>query len=214
MDKNWRNHAIALAAMFQACKSVEQLAKTGYLKTSTFETAVDSLFAVNPESVESVFGGIVHLSDGFEIAVDILNNHRDPRNRDILRYILGAMHLQKVLSRRSEVLYVISNRLEKAKEQAEHFDNTHENVIANIAEIYSDTISKFNHRIHVTGEYSYLQQQRIANQIRVLLFGAIRAATLWRQIGGSRWHFLFYRSRLAAEAKELHKLSLEQQIRH
>lgn len=207
MDKSWHNHVIALAGLFQACKAVEQLAKTGYLKPPIFETAVRSLFATNPATAEDVFGDIRQLEDGFEVLKDVLENHRHVRNRDVLRYALGVLHLQKILSRRSEVLYIIGNRLEKAREQSEHFNLTHENVIANIAEIYTDTISKFNYRIQVTGEFSYLQQQRIANQIRVLLFAAIRAATLWRQVGGSRWQFLLYRARLADEAEILYRQS-------
>ncbi len=207
MKKSWQNHVIALAGIFQACKCVEQLAKTGYLKTDSFETAVQSLFETNPESAEAVFGSLPRLEEGLELLKDVLENHRDSRNRDVLRYALGAIHLQGMLAKRKEVLYVIGNRLEKAQEQAQHFSLTHENVISNIADIYTDTISKFNYRIQVTGDYNYLQQQRVANQVRVLLLAAIRAATLWRQVGGSRWHFLFYRSKLAEQASELYQQS-------
>ncbi len=203
----WHNHVVALAGIFQACKTVEQLAKTGYLKTDSFKTAVNSLFETQPDSVESVFGSIHQLEEGFETLIDVLQHHRDMKNRDLLRYALGVLHLQKILSRRKELLYVIGNRLEKAKEQVEHFDLTHDNVIANIADIYMDTISKFSYRIQVTGDYNYLQQQRVANQIRVLLLAAIRAATLWRQVGGSRWQFLFYRAKLVENAEELYKQS-------
>lgn len=207
MEKSWHNHVVALAGIFQACKTVEQLAKTGYLKTAAFETAIRSLFETNPVSAEAVFGDIPNLEEGFEVLKDVLQNHRDLRNRDLLRYSLGVLHLQKILARRSDVLYIIGNRLQKAQEQSTHFGLTHDNVVANIAEIYTDTISKFNYRIQVTGELNYLQQQRVANQVRVLLFGAIRAATLWRQVGGSRWQFLVYRAKLADKAEELFKLS-------
>ena len=116
---------------------------------------------------------------------------------DLLRYMLSVMHLQKRLARRDDVLSVISQRLNQVETQVAHFGTTHENVVSNIADIYTDTISKFQYRIQVTGEYHYLQQARVAGQIRVLLLAAIRAITLWRQIGGSRWHLLFYRNRVA-----------------
>ncbi len=203
MERSWRNLAIALAGALQSIKLVEQLAKTGYLKTEPFETAVKSLLVQNPNTTEDVFGGVQNLHDGLELLDQLLGNHRDPRNADTLRYLLGVLHLQKKLSRRSEVLYIIGTRLEKVETQVEHFGYTHDNVVANIADIYSDTISKFQYRIQVTGEYHYLQQQRVANQIRTLLLAAIRAATLWRQIGGNRWQLLFYRSRLAETTSEL-----------
>lgn len=187
----------------QAIKLVEQLAKTGYLQTEQFETAVRSLLDQNPATTESVFGGVKHLRDGLELLEQLLHNHREPRNADVLRYLLGVLHLQKKLARRKDLLYVIGNRLEKAAGQVAHFGFTHDNVIANIADVYSDTISKFQFRIQVVGEYHYLQQQRVANQVRTLLLCAIRAATLWRQVGGSRWQLLFYRRKLRACAIDL-----------
>lgn len=196
--KTWRDIAIALAGAAQAVNLVEKLAKTGYLNTDEFETAVKSLFEQSPTSSEAVFGGVHQLRNGLEVLEDLLNRHRDPKNADVLRYLLGVMHIQKRLARRSEMLYVIGNRLEKAEAQAQHFNLTHDNVISNIADIYADTISKFQYRIQVTGEYSYLQQPRLASQVRVLLLAAIRAITLWRQMGGSRWQLLIYRSKIVA----------------
>lgn len=203
MQKSLHDIVIALAGGVQAIGVVEQLAKTGYLRTAEYETAVKSLFERNPNATVDVFGGEDMLADGFDKLHELLNNHRDPRNSDLLRYILGAMHLQKRLSRRSDMLYVIANRLEKAEQQAMHFDFSHDNVASNIADIYTDTISKFPYRIQISGEYSYLQQTRVANQIRTLLLAAIRAFTLWRQVGGSRWQILLKRAKLAEEAARL-----------
>ncbi len=207
MQKSWRNITIALAGVIQAANLVEQVAKTGYLNTEEFETAVQSLLTQTSDDTESVFGGVHQVRHGLEILGDLLQDHRNPKYSDVLRYVLGVMHLQKRLARRSDVLYVIGNRLDKANDQVQHFSPTHDNVISNIADIYSDTISKFQYRIQVMGEYSYLQQPRVANQVRVLLLAAIRAATLWRQVGGSRWQLIFYRNRLKASAEELIKAS-------
>ena len=153
------------------------------------------------------------VEEGFEILVELIRNHRAPKNADILRYVLGVMHLQRRLSRRSEMLYIIGNRLESANKQVEHFGVSHDNVIANLAEIYTDTISKLPYRIQVTGEFEYLQQARVANQVRVLLLAAIRATTLWRQNGGSRWQLIFNRSKLANEASEFIR-EIKNQILH
>lgn len=203
MEKTWRNIAIALAGAAQAVSLVEQLAKTGYLRSDEFETAVTSLFEQNPPNTEAVFGSATNIRQGIQVLLNLLENHRDPKNADALRYMLGVIHIQKRLSRRNEVLQIIGTRLEKAEYQIQHFGNTHENVISNIADIYTDTISKFQYRIQVTGEYSYLQQPRLAAQVRVLLLAAIRAITLWRQIGGSRWQLLFYRNKITGECKTL-----------
>lgn len=205
MDKSWRNIAIALAGMTQCAVLVEELAKTGYLKTGEFETAVASLINQNPTSAEDVFGSVAALREGLERLHELLQNHRDPEHADVLRYVLGIVHLQKRLAKRKDVLYVIGNRLDKVRHQIDHFGPGHDNVVSNIADVYTDTISKFPYRIQVTGEYSYLQQSRVAAQIRTLLLAGIRAATLWRQLGGSRWHMLFYRSQLTAATDELRR---------
>ncbi len=205
MQKSWRDIALALSGLVQCALQVEELAKTGYLKTEQFETAVKSLLNQNPSSSEEVFGGVEALAEGLEALQAMLENHRDPKHADTLRYVLGVIHLQGKLSKRKDMLHIIGNRLEKAQHQVEHFGYSHENVIGNIAEIYTDTISKFPFRIQVTGEFNYLQQNRVASQIRCLLLAAIRSATLWRQVGGTRWHMVFYRSKVLNAVLELRK---------
>lgn len=208
---SWRELTFAFGGVVHAARQVAQLAKTGYLNTDQFEVSVNSLFQRNPQNTEEVLSGGAHMDEAFEVLRELLNNHRDVRNSDVLRYTLGIVHLQKKLSRRKEMLYVIGNRLEQAEKQAHHFGVTHDNVIGNIADVYTDTLSKFPYRIQVTGEYSYLQQPRVANQVRVLLLAGIRSATLWRQLGGTRLHLLFYRKPMAEAAdnwyRELRRLS-------
>ena len=203
MTDTWRDTSIALAGALQCIQLVEELAKTGYLKSDQFEVAVKSLFIQSPESTESVYGGVQHLRMGLETLRDLLENHKSPKHGDKIRYLLGIIHLQKRLMSKPDLLDVISSRLEKAKSQAKHFNETHDNVVANIAGIYLDTVSKFNFRIQVAGEYTYLQQQRVADQVRTLLLAAIRSAILWRQVGGSRWHLIFYRSKLSKAVEGL-----------
>ena len=103
------------------------------------------------------------------------------------------------------MLNIIGERLDKSLTQLEMFGPTHENTLANLAEIYTDTISTFRFRIQVTGEHQHLQQPRVANQVRVLLLCAIRAAILWHQVGGRRWHLLIYRKNISAALSQLIK---------
>lgn len=187
----------------QAIALVEQLAKTGYLKTEEFRCCINSLFVTSPESCEEVFGSVAALQYGAERLESLFASLRSPENTDALRYLFGVMHLQKKLKRKTDVMSVIGSRLEKTERQAEHFDTIHDNVIANIADIYSDTISTFRYRIQVTGEFSYLQQARIAQQIRALLLSAIRAITLWDQLGGKRWQLVIHSRKVIAASRDL-----------
>lgn len=204
LKSTWKEVSIALAGILQAATQVEELAKTGYLKTDEFEVAVRSLFINQPNNTLEVFGGdIAALQSGLEKLEEMLTQYKRAPSTDLFRYALGVMHIQKRLSRKKSVLGVISERLERAQVQSEHFGYTHDNLIRNIADIYSDTISKFQYRIQVTGNYNYLQQDRVANQVRTLLLAGIRAAILWRQLGGNRWQFLFYRKDILDACHEL-----------
>jgi len=53
----------------------------------------------------------------------------------------------------------------------------------------------------VRGAELYLQNPDNQNRIRALLLGGVRAAMLWRQVGGKRRHILFNQRQIAAEAR-------------
>ena len=193
---NWRDQALALAGVFQAAILVERLAKTGTAPAEQLETGVYSLFQQNPETTEDVFGGVEKVLPGLRAARQLLATRTHPEYTDCLRYVLSILYLQRQLAKKPDLLSIIGNRLEKAQLQTDHFGIGHENVSANLASIYSDTLSTFRFRIQVLGDFNFLQQQRIANQIRTMLFAGVRSAMLWRQLGGRRLHLLFQRKKL------------------
>jgi high frequency lysogenization protein len=203
--KNWNDRTIALAGLFQATGLVERLAKTGYVPTDSYRTSIESLFALNPASAIDVYGNnLANLHFGLTLLRDILQEEKgQQRHADALRYSLGILHLQKKLNNRKDMLGVVGSRLQSAGQQAEHFSTTHDNVIANLGDLYSETISTFRFRIQVSGDYNYLQQQRIAHQVRALLLAGIRATTLWRQMGGNRWQLLFNRKKISESVDEM-----------
>ncbi|WP_444939296.1 high frequency lysogenization protein HflD [Microbulbifer sp. JMSA002] len=200
---NWRDQALALAGIFQSATLVERLAKTGTAPQAQLETGVYSLFQLNPDRTEDVFAGAEKLLPGLQVSRQLLQSRQHPEYTDCLRYALSVLYLQRQLSKKGELLSIIGSRLEKAKIQAEHFAPTHENVFSNLASIYSDTLGTFRFRIQVLGDFNFLQQQRVANQIRSMLFAGIRSATLWRQLGGRRLHLLFQRKKLLRATDEL-----------
>ncbi len=204
MANDLKGQTIALAAMFQFSACVELLAKTGQVNSSDFEVAVNSLFNQNPADTLEVYGGIQQLDTGLSFL--IANLSRSPkRSSDCIRYVMGILHLQKQLSKNNSMLDIIAKRLDKSRLQVDHFSITHENVIAGLADIYTDTISTFSFRIQVMGEYQFLQQPRIANQIRTLLFAGVRSAVLWRQLGGNRLKAIYQRTAILTIAQSLQK---------
>ena len=116
--------------------------------------------------------------------------------RDHPRYAEALTYQQRLLEN-------ISQGLERARQQSEHFSLTHENVIANLADTYLNTVSTINPRIMVNGDPHLLQRPDVANRIRALLLAGIRSAVLWRQSGGGRLQLLFKRRAILNEAGSL-----------
>ncbi|HLS98586.1 MAG: high frequency lysogenization protein HflD [Porticoccaceae bacterium] len=202
-----RDQAIALAGVFQACQLVESLATTGSCLPRDFETCIHSLFEQNPPSTLAVFGDIDALWTGLDTLNRVLGATRAEANAPLLRYVLGVFYLQRKLARNPAMLAKVGEGIDRARRQAEHFSRTHPNVIANLADLYLNTLSTFNFRIQVGGMPQHLRQPDIANRIRCLLFAAIRAATLWQQVGGRRHQLVFQRQRLLELARDLRRQS-------
>jgi len=200
----------ALAAIIQSAVLVQKLASSGHVANHDLETAVHSLFEQNPDNISDVYRDLTFLETGLTHLRDIMRRNNVPHGNDIVRYVMGMIHLQKKLMKRSDMLEVIGSRIKQAQIQAEHFDMTHDNVIASLADIYTNTISTFSFRIQVSGDYNYLQQKRIGNQIRVLLFAGIRSAVLWRQLGGNRLQIIINRKIIIETTENLLKQAKQQ----
>lgn len=197
-DNPYHERVIALSALFQACKVVEVLAKTGSAKEDLIEPLYQGVFALNPDTTEDVYGGVRALRPGMQLLWEILTGDRSLQHRDCIRYVLGVMHLQKKLAREEDMMAIIRNRLEHSERHSAHFDEELEiaRLSRVLAGIYQDTASKLSYRIKVTGAMSHLQNTDVADRIRALLLSAIRSAMLWRQLGGNRWQMLFSKGKI------------------
>lgn len=203
-----RDQSIALAGIFQACQLVDNLARTGSIPIDQLNVEINSLLEQNPSSTEAVFSYGEHnaahnLEIGIETIQQLFRDKYKNRRPDTLRYIIGVMHLQRKVAKNTAMLEQIGQGIERAKAQAEHFTLSHDNVIANIADVYQNTISTQRFRIQVSGQANHLQQTSVANRVRCLLFAAIRAAILWQQLGGRRWHFLVFRGHILKHIETL-----------
>ncbi|MCW9012474.1 MAG: high frequency lysogenization protein HflD [Gammaproteobacteria bacterium] len=203
MKHTQEDRTLALAGVFQAAKLVEDIARTGQVSGAAMESCLETLFKFDSASVGNVYGGIAELSTGLKTLIDQMSSDSDKKNMDITRYVISLLHLEKKLSKNKPMLDKMSKGLENTQNQMEYFSLTHENVLANLAGLYQDTISTLMPRIIVQGEQNYLSQQSNANKIRALLLAGIRSAVLWRQCGGNKLQFLFGRKSYLNTSKEL-----------
>ncbi len=207
-----REKTLALAGIFQATSLVKDIAVNGTVDKHDFEICIRSIFETDPESVEAVYGQVEYLRTGLMTLIDQLGENSTQRDIDIARYVISLLHLQRKLSRNKAMLATVANGIERARRQTEHFHITHENVIANLADIYSETISQIPPKIMVSGESQHLSNPDQANKIRALLLAGMRSAVLWAQLGGSRWQILLQRRRIAEEAERIVKQEIQRHL--
>jgi len=203
MPRSMADSTLALAGVFQAAALVKQVACEGRADEDAFETCIHSIFEVNPESTEAVFGGRFKLAGGLRILCEQFGDGDKKAHFDITKYVISIMHLERKLAKRRELLTALADGIERVRGQADHFSTTHENIIAALADLYVNTISTLTPRIMVQGEHSYLSAPANANKVRVLLLAMMRAVVLWRQCGGSRWQLIFRRRQVYNTAKRL-----------
>ena len=196
------NQTIALAGIAQAAALVQQLATTGSADSTALEASIASLFISDEHGVENVYGGLSGLKLGIEQLNDQMTGLKIA-NPEQARYAASLVFLENQLSKQPAMLKTIFTGIERAQSQSEHFGLMHENVLANLGDIYHTTISTLQPRIMVNGEQEYLSRPDIVNKIRSCLLAGIRSAILWRRCGGTRWKFLFYRKKIQAELQKL-----------
>ncbi len=196
------NQTIALAGIAQAAALVQQLATTGSADSSALEASIASLFISDEHGVENVYGGLSGLKLGIEQLNDQMSGLKIA-NPEQARYAASLVFLENQLSKQPAMIKTIFAGIERAQTQSEHFNLLHENVLANLGNLYHTTISTMQPRIMVNGEQEYLSRPDIVNKVRACLLAGIRAAILWKHCGGARWKFLFHRKKIQAELQIL-----------
>ena len=194
---------LALAGLFQATSLVSDIATTGHADQNDMEVCLKSLIELDPDDINSIYGPPVNLTTGLQLIITQLGENDSKPNMDIARYTISLLHLERKLAKQPDMLHIIAEGIKRARGQLEHFPISHENIIANLAAIYSETISQIAPKIMVAGDNTYLGDSLNANRIRALLLCGMRSAILWRQLGGSRWQLLFQRRKLCEAAQRI-----------
>lgn len=204
-----KEQTLTFAAICQVAAHVQHVSRHGKIDEDDLSLLLNSLIEMSPENTLAVYGGdIANLKPGLELLIKHLGDssvgttskEKDP---EFTRYVIGLINLERRLAKQPQQLNLLGDRLEASKRQLAHYAITSETLLASFASIYSDIISPLGARIQVTGEPSILKQTANQHKIRSLLLTGIRAAVLWRQVGGKRRTILFSRKKIVATAKEL-----------
>ena len=203
MTHLYSDRVLAFAGIVQACQCAQQIAKTGIVDTDSLTACVHSIFVIDAKNCHDIFNAGDQLRRGLKCTEALLSKSGNADRNELMRYIISIIQLERSLNKNPAMLAEVSNGISKAQQQSEHFSMLHNNVLASLAGLYSDTLSTLKPRIMINGEEMHLTHPDNANKIRSLLLAAIRSAVLWRQSGGSRLQLLFSRKRYLTESKKL-----------
>ncbi|QLB16030.1 lysogenization protein HflD [Mannheimia granulomatis] len=205
---DYHDITLAYAGVCQAAALVQQFAHKGVADRAVFEHSIRSLLVTQPESTLSVFGdSISHLKIGLETALSQTSGGNGKLDTEIGRYWISLIVLSQKLNKNPQAKQQLAQRLQQVERQLSLYEANilADQMIANLAAIYSDVISPLGSKIHVVGLQDYLVRPDIQHKIRASLLAGIRAAILWQQVGGSRWQFLFSRKKIFNQAQQLYR---------
>ena len=196
MSNTFDDRVLALAGMLQALAQVRRIADTGQSDSSQVQAALDSVFRIDAHSTEAVFGSANGLRTGLRQLRDYLANGN--KDEALGKLALAVLQLERRFVRTGAMVTQVQTALLRLQANANTMGSTHANVISELAKLYADTLSNLRPRVMVQGNPHYLGQAGVVAEIRALLLAALRAAVLWRQLGGSLWDFVFSRRQMAA----------------
>jgi high frequency lysogenization protein len=190
---------LALAALAQALAQVRRIAETGHSDNSATGTVLDSVFRLDAPSTEAVYDRAANLGPGLRLVRDYFGGeNKDP---SLPRLAMAVLQVERRFVRETGTMQAVSGGLEEIAPQAAERGSTHPDVLMALGTLYADTISHLRPRVMVQGNPHYLAQPGVVSEIRAILLAAVRAAVLWRQLGGSLWDFVFSRKAMAQAAR-------------
>lgn len=195
------SRVIALAGVLQACRLVRETASSGRADPACVEASLASVFRIDADSAADVFGGLSGVRMGLEALLAQFDNGE--RDLALTRLVLGVLRLERRLARNPRMLDELRQGIDGIQRQVEHLGVTHATVRTRLAELYVATLSQLRPRVVVHGNPLHLSNPQLVEQIRALLLAAIRAAVLWRQVGGSQIRLLLRRREYAMLARGL-----------
>lgn len=191
---------LALAGAFQAAVLAREVATRGSCDSVAMQTSLSSVLKIDAETPADVFGGISGVRAGLEIMIAQLDEQQ--RDVSLARMMITTLRLERSLSKRRDMLDALRAGIAPIAQRYEA-DPTQINLPARLGQLYAEKLSQLRPRIIVEGNPAYLTQNAKVEQIRALLLAAIRAAVLWRQLGGSQLRLIFRRKQYAMLARGL-----------
>jgi high frequency lysogenization protein len=195
-----KDRALALAGLAQAVELVVRIANHGAADRDALQASIDSLFRLDADSTEAVYGSADRLRPGLRSLVSHLQGG-DAHTPTAVRIALTVLQVERKLARRPDLLQAIAAGLREIDRARLPEEPAGPEVIERLGELYAGTVSRLSPRVLVQGNPMQLSQTGVVAEIRAVLLAAVRSAVLWRQLGGSYWDLVLRRRAIVEAAK-------------
>ena len=200
-NNHYHSHHLALAGVCQAAALVKQISRTGELDQTAFSSSIRSIAITDSSETVEVFGSLEQLNLGFTTLIHQLGNDEQRKDVEITRYVANLLALERKITSKPKVMQQLSERIGQIQRQQLHMDLLDGQMLSNLAAIYSEVISPVARKIQIAGSPALLKREDNQHKVRALLLAGLRAAVLWRQLGGKRRQILFNRQSIVSAAQ-------------
>jgi len=204
-----RDQTLALAGVLQAAYLVQQLARRGAADREPFAYSIASIFVIHAKTTATIYDGVAGISLGLKLVRDKLGDRNKPEYVELASYTRALIELAARLSKNDDLMARIGQAIQAIGSQVDSPDkiNIHaepsDKLIRDLAGLYQKTLNDMPPRVLITGERVYLDDPAITDKIRAVLLAGVRAAVLWHQVGGRRWHLLFRQLHHSLQARNI-----------
>lgn len=202
------DQALALAGVWQSAVLAQRLGRGAEVDNEALEASLGSIFCIDADDVPEVFGG----AGGVRLGLEAVVRERGSGAEDVelTRMALTMLQLERNLAARQRMQARLQEGILAMERQREHYPLLHATISARLGALYEETLSQLRPRIMVRGDATLLADAARVARIRAVLLAGIRAAVLWRQLGGRRWHLMLRRRQIILVARGLlSRLTLE-----
>lgn len=199
-----KDATIAFAGMLQVGELVRQTATSGTCSQQAARASLDSVFMMQAESTEAIYGGLSGVRLGLRVLVELFSARNNQESLTSLNYALGMGKLARAVQRDRDRQNALGREISLVQAAWQNSEEVLDDcVISQLADVYERHISSLPFRLSVTGKPEYLRQTDKVAFVRALLLAGVRSAFLWQQVGGRQWRLLFQRRRMLHQAESL-----------
>lgn len=196
-----QDKTLAMAALLQAGQCVVELAQKDQHDHEALTAVAGSVLELEANDPEVIFGGRGQLRSGLETLRTLFRATPTPAHKELIRYAVSMLQLSERLKRSSPMTQRVGEGIADIR-QSEAESGSDDFYLA-LGQLYQETLSQLEPKIIVRGAKGKLDTLAQVSRVRAALFGGVRAAYLWHQLGGKRWHLMFARKAYVASAQDL-----------